>query len=292
MEAAIRKRSDVATPGTQAISSPHSTTGSDRRRSRGTLRSVKRSPSVRVPPETSGAIRSPARHARTSRRSPSAPASRTPSRGAGGRRPRAHLPGAEARLTGHARFTAAGAAGAGRRRSAARRTRRPRAARRRSRQLGRSRRGAQRDQLREPLGGVGRRAARRVLGQPSQHEPGQRRRERRPARARATHDGREHVVDQRVEHVGLVAQRARRAHDVALGRRVNRRAAPARAPLAHARARKRGRRWRRPRARPGRAPRQYAAVCSRVISSSGRTSRPSRAGMPSSARRPGEAASR
>ena len=37
---------------------------------------------------------------------------------------------------------------------------------------------------------------------------------------------------------------------------------------------------------------QCAAVSSRVTPSSGRTSRPSRAAMPSSARRPGEAASR
>ena len=38
--------------------------------------------------------------------------------------------------------------------------------------------------------------------------------------------------------------------------------------------------------------RQYAAVSSRVISSSGRITSPLRACMPSSARRPGEAASR
>ena len=38
--------------------------------------------------------------------------------------------------------------------------------------------------------------------------------------------------------------------------------------------------------------RQYAAVSARVMPSSGRTTRPERSGIPSSARRPGEVTSR
>src|SRR5215217_2440972 len=73
------KRSPVATPGTQAISSPETTTGVRSRRARGILRSVKRSCSERLPPSPSGRIRSPGRHDRTASGAASASRSRVPS---------------------------------------------------------------------------------------------------------------------------------------------------------------------------------------------------------------------
>ena len=61
------KRSETATPATQAISSPDTTTGSERRSERGTLRSLNRSCRDFVPPRPSGLMRSPSRQARTVR---------------------------------------------------------------------------------------------------------------------------------------------------------------------------------------------------------------------------------
>ena len=97
--------------------------------------------------------------------------------------------------------------------------------------------------------------------------------------------GVERRVDGEVEHLGLVAQQRQRAQHVRLGRRVQVAGSrgSARAPTSALVASSRH-------GSPRSA--QYAAVSARVTPSSGRTTRPERAGMPSSARRPGEATSR
>ena len=137
---------------------------------------------------------------------------------------------------------------------------------------------------RRPRRGAARRAARARAAAPRRCSTRDRGRGR---RAR--------VVDDVVEHLGLVAQQlARCAATLRLGGRVQR----AQRRQQPVRARGRGRSASvvvasRPRATPGRARAQHAAVSSRRRrASSGRTSRPSRAGIPSSARRPGEEASR
>ena len=117
---------------------------------------------------------------------------------------------------------------------------------------------------------------RRRVGDPLHGEPRERGRERREVGV---------GIDQRVEHRGLVAQLLERARDVGLRRRVQREHladAPARADSALLASSRHGS----PRAS------QYAAVSARVSPSSGRITRPDRAGIPSSARRPGEATSR
>ena len=133
-----------------------------------------------------------------------------------------------------------------------------------------------------------------VLGEPPDDEPA-RARGGSAARCSSAIVGRGRasaVVDDDVEHLRLVAQQLGRAQRRCARRPGGPRAAPARARRARARART-GRtsfvassRHASPRAR------QYAAVSSRVTPSSGRTSRPSRGRIPSSARRPGDAASR
>ena len=152
---------------------------------------------------------------------------------------------------------------------------------------------AEREDVVEAAGGAGAEGAGRVARRGGA---------RRAARARGGSAARcstrdavaagERRVDDDVEDLGLVAQQLGGAHDVALGRRMRRRAARARGRPARARARN-GRvafvassRQARPRAR------HHAAVSSRVTPSSGRTSRPTAASIPSSARRPGDAASR
>ena len=132
----------------------------------------------------------------------------------------------------------------------------------------------------------------RPLGEAPDDEPRERARQRREVIDRDPVAAGERGVDDDVEDLGLVAQQVGGAHDVALGRRVHR--AQRRheaAPHAPARVTVASRSWR-PRAMSRPRARHHAAVSSRVMPSSGRTSRPDRAGMPSSARRPGDAARR
>ena len=92
----------------------------------------------------------------------------------------------------------------------------------------------------------------------------------------------QHGVDDVVEHRGLVAQHRQRRQHVVLGGRVQREQSRGARPRAERRVR------RCPPATSAPCASQYAAVSARVMPSSGRTIRPERSGMPSSARRPGE----
>ena len=101
----------------------------------------------------------------------------------------------------------------------------------------------------------GARAAERALGQAPDHEPRERRRQLRAgARARSASRPPSTLVDERVEHLGLVAQQlppsAGRCASAPPG---GRGAAPARARRVPARARSAGRRWPGPRGTAGRA---------------------------------------
>ena len=100
------KRSSTATPATQTISPPDSTTGSVRRSARGTLRSVKRSWSDFEPPRPAGRMRSPSRQARTVTAGPRSVTATSP----GPSQARLELPVAEARAAGHGELERARAA--------------------------------------------------------------------------------------------------------------------------------------------------------------------------------------
>ncbi len=127
-------------------------------------------------------------------------------------------------------------------------------------------------------GGARAQRARRVLGQPAQHEA------RRAPRGSAASVARAIAVaaaerggDDLVEHRRLVAQQLRGAKDVGARRAVVDGLQRGHQVLAHAGARvPRGRRWWGPRATPGRGPAQWRAVSARVApaASSGRTRRP------------------
>ena len=303
-----------------------SATGSDRRRSRGDRGRVKRSPSVRSPAQTVGrpgvssselarsAIlllamgasgRRPA-HGRSSSCSARVPVARA-QRGDGCDRPPGRRRRAPARWTRRRRTARdprpADDASASRRPSGleAQRRRRCDDARRAAPSPSVERAVAVAERARMSLG---RRAARagderrrsRVLGQPPHDEP-----RRAPAAARrearssaSVVAAGERGVDDDVEHLGLVAQQLGGAHDVASAAGCDRRAAPAASPWRTRAARVTRRtalvassRQARPRAR------HYAPVSSRVtVEQRAHEAARRAARIPSSARRPGEAASR